>query len=123
MAISDGGGAAPTPQFTGTQTLHVEPSAIPDALKAFSEAHERISRKVTELESLPIKNWAGDPVSRETVHEFQQRSNTGGADSAVTCLKGYQKQLKAAIDSLQSAHDEYVRVEGDNYHQWGKYHH
>lgn len=123
MYLADGGGgsAASTPQFTGTQTLHIEPSAIPDALKAFSEAYERVTRKVQELEGLPIRNWAGDPVSSETAVQFQQRSNTGGADSAITCLKGYQRQLKGAMDSLQSAHDDYLRVEGDNCDQWGKY--
>jgi hypothetical protein len=118
-----GGGVAPTTQFTGTQTLHVEPSAIPDALKAFTEAHERVTLKIQELEGLPINDWAEDPVSGETALQFQERSNRGGADSAVACLKGYQAQLKAAIDSLQGSHDDYVRKEGDNAAQWGKYHH
>ena len=124
MFLADGGGGgttAPTPQFTGTQTLHVEPSAIPEALKAFTDAHERVSAKITELTQLPIRDWAGDPVSGETAVQFQHRSNTGGADSAIACLKGYQKQLKGAIDSLTSAHDDYLRVEGDNTDQWGKY--
>ena len=125
MYLADGGGGgttAPTPQFTGTQTLHVEPSAIPEALKAFTDAHERVSAKIRELTQLPITDWAGDPVSGETAVQFQQRSNRGGADSALECLKGYQAQLKAAIDSLQGAHDDYVRTEGDNVAQWGKYH-
>lgn len=124
MYLADGGGgggATPSPRFTGTQTLHIEPSAIPDALKAFTDAHDRVEKKILELENLPIKDWAQDPVSGETAVQFAQRSNTGGADSAITCLKGYQKQLKAAIDSLQGAHDDYVRVEGDNTAQWGKY--
>jgi hypothetical protein len=122
--LADGGGGgttAPAPRFTGTQTLHVEPSAIPEALKAFQDAHERVSAKVRELGQLPIKDWAGDPVSGETAVQFQQRTNTGGADSALECLKGYQAQLQAAIDSLQGAHDAYVRTEGDNVAQWGKY--
>jgi hypothetical protein len=122
--LADGGGggsAAPTPQFTGTQTLRIEPSAIPDALKAFSDAYERVTRKVQELESLPIRDWAGDPVSSETAVQFKQRSNTGGADSAIACLKGYQAQLKGAMDALTSSHADYLRVEGDNTDQWGKY--
>ncbi|TDV40002.1 hypothetical protein [Actinophytocola oryzae] len=125
MYLADGGGGGtttPTPQFTGTQTLHVEPSAIPDALKAFTSAYDRVTRKIQDLESLPIRDWAADPVSSETALEFQQRSNTGGADSAITCLKGYQAQLKAAIDSLEGAHEQYVLVEGDNATQWGQYH-
>jgi len=122
--VADGGGgsAAPAgPTFTGTQTLHIEPSAIPEALKAFTDAYDRVSRKVRDLSNLPVKEWAGDPVSGETAVQFAQRTNTGGADSAYACLTGYQKQLEAAIDSLKSAHADYLRVEGENTDRWGKY--
>jgi hypothetical protein len=123
--VADGGGGSTGttsgPTFSGPQTLHVEPSAIPEALKAFTEAYDRVSRKVRELSSLPIREWARDPVSAETVVQFAERSNAGGADSAIACLTGYQRQLRAAIDSLRSAHDEYLRVEGDNTDRWGKY--
>jgi hypothetical protein len=122
LADGGGGGATPTPQFTGTQTLHIEPSAIPDALKAFTDAHDRVTAKIRELNALPINDWAGDPVSSETAVQFQRRSNQGGADSALACLQGYGEQLKAAIDSLQKAHVSYLRVEGDNTDVWGKYH-
>jgi hypothetical protein len=120
--VADGGGGSTTsgPTFTGTQTLHIEPSAIPEALKAFNDAYDRVSRKVRELSNLPVREWASDPVSTETVVQFAERTNTGGTDSAFACLTGYQKQLKAAIDSLQSAHDDYLRVEGDNTSRWGK---
>lgn len=123
MFVADGGGgrAVSTPTFAGTQTLHVEPSAIPDALKAFTDAHDRVSRKVRELAGMPIQRWAGDPVSTETVKPFAERSYAGGADSALACLVGYQKQLEAAIDSLKSAEQEYLRVEGTNTSRWGKY--
>ncbi len=125
MFVADAGGgggrAASTPAYAGTQTLHIEPSAIPEALKAFTDAYDRVSRKVRELAGLPIHQWAQDPVSVETVKPFAERSNAGGTDSAIACLVGYQKQLKAAIDSLKSAHDEYLRVEGTNTSRWGKY--
>lgn len=125
MYLADGGGggtSTPAPQFTGTQTLHIEPAAIPDALKAFQDAYDRVTAKVQELNHLPIKDWAGDPVSGETAVQFQERTNRGGGDSALACLTGYQKQLMAAINSLKGAHDDYLRVEGDNTAQWGKYH-
>jgi hypothetical protein len=121
LADGGGGGSTPAPLFTGTQTLHVEPSAIPEALKAFTVAHERVSRKISELEGLPIREWAGDPVSSETAVQFAERSNNGGFDSALACLTGYQKQLERAIESLQGAYDDYLRVEGDNTTQWGSY--
>jgi hypothetical protein len=122
--VADGGGGAPAPGplFTGTQTLNIEPSAIPDALKAFTDAHDQVLAKISELHALPINDWAGDPVSGETAVRFQQRSNRGGADSALTCLEGYEQQLSAAIKSLKGAHADYVRVEGDNAALWGKYH-
>lgn len=125
MFVADGGGgggrALSTPAFTGTQTLHVEPSAIPETLKAFEQAYDRVSNKVRDLAGMPIQRWAGDPVSTETVKPFAERSYAGGADSALACLLGYQEQLKAAIDSLKSAEAEYLRVEGTNTSRWGKY--
>jgi hypothetical protein len=118
-----GGGSAPAgPTFTGTQRLHIEPAAIPEALTAFTEAYDRVTRKVAELEGLPIRTWAGDPVSSETAVQFADRSNTGGGDSAITCLKGYQKQLARAIESLRSAQESYLRIEGDNTALWGRHH-
>lgn len=122
----DGGGGGGTTSnvsaFTGTQKLQIEPSAIPDALKAFRDAYERVNRKVNDLRGLQIERWAGDPVSFETAVQFHERSNGGGADSAIVCLIGYQKQLAAAVDSLQKAHDSYMRIEGDNSALWGKHH-
>lgn len=123
MYLIDGGGSGPVagPTFTGTQSLSIEPSAIPAALSAFKEAHERLAKKVEELGGLPIEQWAADPVSRETVAEFSERSNGGGQDSAIACLMGYEQQLARAIDSLQSAHDAYLATEGTNSELWGKY--
>jgi hypothetical protein len=119
--VGGGGSATPTPTFTGTQTLHVEPSAIPEALKAFTDAYDRVSRKVRDLAALPVREWAKDPVSGETAVQFAERTNTGGADSAYACLVGYQAQLKAAIDSLTAAQEAYLRVEGTNSARWGQY--
>lgn len=123
MYFIDGGGSGPVvePTFTGTQSLSIEPSSIPAALTAFKDAHERLSKKVEQLSGLPIEQWAMDPVSRETVVEFSERSNGGGQESAIACLMGYEKQLARAIDSLQSAHDSYLATEGTNSERWGKY--
>jgi hypothetical protein len=119
----DGGvGAIPAgPTFTGEQRLNIEPSAIPHALTAFRDAHDRIARKVQELGNLPVQNWAGDPVSGETATQFTQRTNGAGADSAMACLTGYQEQLRNAIESLEAAHADYLAIEGTNTARWGKY--
>jgi hypothetical protein len=122
LADGGGGSSAPTPQFTGTQTLNIEPSAIPAALTAFTTAHDRVVAKIGELRALVINKWAGDPVSGETAKHFADRSNAGGAESAIACLEGYEKQLNAAIDSLTKTRDQYVRIEGDNSALWGKNH-
>lgn len=123
MFVHDGGGgSAPAgPSFTGTQRLRIEPSAIPEALAAFREAHDRVSRKVSELQGLPITDWARDPVSNETATQFVQRTNGGGSDSAHQCLLGYQEQLSNAIHSLECAQEEYLALEGTNTARWGKY--
>lgn len=123
MFLADGGGgsAAPAgPAYAGTQTLQIEPSAIPGALAAFREAHERVMAKVAALDALEVRPWAGDPVSGETAEQFIERTNGGGADSAIACLRGYGDQLRAAIDALQSAHDKYMATEGTNSAMWGK---
>jgi hypothetical protein len=117
-----GVGAAPAgPTFTGTQRLRIEPSSIPEALSAFREAHDRITAKVDELRSVPVDNWAGDPVSGETAKQFTQRTNGGGADSAIACLTGYRDQLLRAITSLEKSNAQYLATEGTNTERWGKY--
>lgn len=117
-----GGGSAPKgPTFTGTQRLSIEPSAIPGALAAFREAHDRVSRKVNELGGLPIQRWAGDPVSGETAKLFGDRTNGGGSDSGYACLLGYQQQLANAIDSLERTEQAYLETEGTNTERWGMY--
>jgi hypothetical protein len=122
LADGGGGGTVPTgPTFTGSQNLRIEPSALPQALAAFRDAHDRIDRKVQELGTLQVNNWAQDPVSGETAKIFTDRTNGGGADSAIACLTGYRDQLADAIDSLQKAHDQYLAVEGTNTARWGKY--
>jgi hypothetical protein len=122
LADGGGGGVTPTgPTFTGSQNLRIEPSSIPQALVAFRDAHDRIDRKVQELGTLQCNNWAQDPVSGETAKVFTDRTNGGGADSAIACLTGYRDQLADAIDSLQKAHDQYLAVEGTNTARWGKY--
>lgn len=125
MFLADGGGGglpAPAgPTFTGSQSLRVEPSAIPQALTAFKEAHDRIERKVQELGTLQCNQWASDPVSGETAKMFTDRTNGGGTDSAIACLTGYRDQLADVIDSLQKSHDQYLAVEGTNTARWGKY--
>ncbi|GLZ37677.1 transcriptional regulator [Actinokineospora sp. NBRC 105648] len=124
MFLADGGGgsSAPEPAFAGTQTLRVEPSAIPGALAAFRAAHARVSEKVTALDGLQVPRWADDPVSGETATDFVRRTNGGAADSAITCLRGYQDQLQKAIDALAEAERGYQLTEGTNSAMWGKTH-
>ncbi|GAA3021722.1 hypothetical protein LV79_001164 [Actinokineospora globicatena] len=124
MFLADGGGgSAPVePAYAGTQTLRVEPSAIPGALAAFREAHARVSEKVTALDALQVPEWANDPVSGTTATEFTQRTNGGGDDSASKCLRGYQEQLQRAITALEQAERGYLATEGTNSAMWGKTH-
>ncbi|MGH3763305.1 hypothetical protein [Actinophytocola sp.] len=90
-------------------------------MSAFREAHDRIAEKVRELSTLPVNDWARDPVSNETAQEFTQRTNGNGADSAIACLTGYEEQLRNAIESLESARADYLAIEGTETARWGKY--
>ena len=121
LADGGGGGASSAPSYSGTQTLKIEPSAIPAALQAFRTAYDRVSKKVDELNGLDIQPWAHDTVSAQTAHRFAERSLGGGADSAKECLDGYRDQLKRACDSLASAQRDYTAMEGDNSALWGKH--
>ncbi|GAA4414595.1 transcriptional regulator [Actinokineospora soli] len=123
MFLADGGGGgAPPPAYSGTQTLNVEPSAIPGALAAFREAYDRVQAKVAALGGLEVPDWAGDPVSGETAVRFAERTNGGAADSAIACLRGYEHQLRSAIDALEAAYAAYTVTEGTNTAMWGKKH-
>jgi hypothetical protein len=119
--LADGGGGGTSgPSYSGTQTLQIEPSAIPAALAAFRTAYDRVSKKVDELNGIHIQPWAHDQVSAQTAKQFAERS-LGGGDSARQCLEGYRDQLKRACDSLASAQHDYTVMEGDNSAYWGKY--
>lgn len=122
MYLQDGGGAATPagPTFTGTQRLRIEPDAIPEAVAAFKEAFERVDTMVGQLEALPVRQWAADPVSGETATQFSERT-CQGADSALKCLKGYRDQLAAAVDSLTGTRTMYANTEEANTTPWLKY--
>jgi len=100
--------------------LSIEPSAIPAALAAFRAAHERVLRKVAELDGITVRPWAGDEVSAETAKQFADRSYGAGAESAMECLRGYEQQLSRACEALQHANDAYTAMEGDNAALWGR---
>ncbi|WP_051385801.1 hypothetical protein [Actinokineospora inagensis] len=106
--------------YAGTQTLRIEPSAIPEALAAFRAAFAQVSEKVTALNGLEVPSWADDPISDEAAMLFVERTNGGGADSASKCLHGYQQQLQAVISALESAQAAYTLTEGTNSAMWGK---
>ncbi|WP_424183424.1 hypothetical protein ACOBQX_15620 [Actinokineospora sp. G85] len=120
MADGAGGSVPVAPDFAGTRTLNIEPAAIPAALAAFREAYDRVETKVTQLSGLEVPDWARDPISGEAATEFVDRTNGGGADSAITCLRGYQEQLRAAVEALEGAHAAYEQTEGTNSAMWGK---
>ncbi len=121
LADGGGGGSSSGPSYSGTQTLKIEPSAIPAALAAFRTAYDRVSRKVDELGGLNIQPWAQDPVSDQTATHFRQRSTGGDAESAIKCLTGYRDQLRRACEALESAQHDYTVMEGNNSALWGKY--
>ncbi|WP_309109771.1 transcriptional regulator [Saccharothrix sp.] len=125
MFIADGGGGGTTdtpPAYSGTQQkLHVDPSAIPEAKKVFVEALDRLDVQLRDAEdALRARNWAGDPVSRETAQKFNQDTFEAGDSAAYTAIKEYRNQLHGVVQQLQAIEDNYRRVEGDNVASWGR---
>jgi hypothetical protein len=113
----DGGGSV-EPTFSGPQTLRVEGDSIPKALAAFTKAYDRVKAKVDALHNLQIQPWAADGVSHETATQFQERSQGGGANSAIQCLTGYMQQLEAACHALADSQKRYNMTEDENTLRW-----
>jgi hypothetical protein len=116
--LADGGGTSSTPPEFGQRKLKVDPSAIPEARKAFEHALEEFENKIQRaVELLPTKPWAGDPISSETSKAFNEQTS----EKALTALMVYKKQLVGVIDQLTRIEEQYRMVEGDNTALWGKH--
>jgi hypothetical protein len=123
--IADGGGGGTTdtpPAYSGTQQkLHVDPTAIPEAKKVFTEALDRLDTQLRDArDALWAKNWAGDPVSKETAQKFNQDTFEAGDSAALTAIMKYREQLDGVVRQLKAIEDDYRRVEGDNVASWGR---
>lgn len=119
MLIADGGGSAPGPSgATGSQTLKVDPPAIPGARDAFYEAAEKIEQLVQRLNGINTPPWANDPVSKVTAVRFDNGTAEMGTNAAIRALSKYGEELRNTGDALNSAYKDYVRVEGTNTEKW-----
>ncbi|MDX8049131.1 hypothetical protein SK571_07045 [Lentzea sp. BCCO 10_0798] len=117
LADGGGGGASSPPEF-GQRKLKVDPSAIPQARKAFEHALAEFEEKIgRSLLDLPTQPWAGDPVSSETSKAFNDQTS----DKAIAALDSYKKQLIGVIDQLKMIEEQYRMTEGDNAAMWGKH--
>ncbi|WP_394615007.1 transcriptional regulator [Lentzea sp. JNUCC 0626] len=118
MFLADGGGGVSTPPEFGQRKLKVDPSAIPQARKAFEKALAEFEAKIEQaVHELPTKPWAGDPISSETSKAFNEQTS----EKALAALNFYKKQLTGVIDQLKMIEEQYRQVEGDNAAMWGKH--
>ncbi|MFJ5988113.1 WXG100 family type VII secretion target [Lentzea sp. NPDC092896] len=118
MFLADGGGGASSPPEFGQRKLKVDPSAIPQARKAFEQALAEFESKITHaVNDLPTRPWAGDPISSETSKAFNDQTS----DKALAALDFYKKQLVGVIDQLKMIEEQYRQTEGDNAAMWGKH--
>jgi len=106
--MADGGGGSSTkPHIAGSkQHMRIEPESVDAAYKLFDDAHAQVTAKIAEIYNATAGPWSYDPVSIETAVKFNERT-TGGADSAMAALMGYQKQLENARDALKAAKETY----------------
>ena len=118
MFLADGGGGASSPPEFGQRKLKVDPSAIPQARKAFEQALSEFDEKITRaVQDLPTRPWAGDPISSETSKAFNEQTS----EKALAALDFYKKQLVGVIDQLKMIEEQYRQTEGDNEAMWGKH--
>ncbi|GAA3880664.1 hypothetical protein GCM10022243_51590 [Saccharothrix violaceirubra] len=125
MFIADGGGGstqAPIPEYSGSQQkLSVDPSAIPEARKVFAEALGRLENTLNgALQGIQARNWAGDPVSKETADKFNENTFGAGDSAAFSAIVAYRNQLQGVVDQLTAIEADYRAVEGDNTAAWGR---
>ncbi|GAA3460785.1 MULTISPECIES: transcriptional regulator [Saccharothrix] len=125
MFIADGGGGGSTqslPDYSGTQQkLSIQPSAIPEARKVFTDALDRLDAQLQDAKpALRARRWAGDPVSQETADKFNQDTFEAGDSAALTAILAYREQLRGVVDQLTAIEADYRRVEGDNTASWGR---
>ena len=119
MYLADGGGGGvSTPTEFGQRKLKVDPSAIPEARKAFEHALSEFDSKIQQaVHDLPTKPWAQDPISSETSKAFNEQTT----EKALAALQFYKQQLVGVIDQLKMIEEQYRRIEGDNTAMWGKH--
>jgi hypothetical protein len=116
--LADGGGGASSPPEFGQRKLKVDPSAIPQARKAFEQALAEFEEKIERsVQSLPTRPWAGDPISSETSKAFNEQTS----EKALAALTFYKKQLVGVIAQLKAIEQQYILTEGDNAAMWGKH--
>lgn len=117
MYLADGGGGVSTPPEFGQRKLKVDPSAIPEARKAFEHALDEFENKIARVaDDLSTRPWAHDPISSETSKAFNEQTS----GKALEALKFYRAQLVGVIDQLKMIEEQYRKVEGDNTAMWGK---
>jgi hypothetical protein len=110
-----GDGSVPDPsRFTGRQAMRVDHAAIPGLRRSFTNAITKLDKQIEmAITEIRVRPWAGDPVSAEAAQQFNLRS-VDAADSALSALLGYQRQLKSALDALRQVEEQYQVIEGDN---------
>jgi len=123
--LADGGGGsgqAPLPDYSGSsQGLKIEPSAIPAARKVFEDAITVLDAQLKDTKvALEAKQWAQDPVSKETAEKFNRDTFSAGDSAALTAIMAYREQLDGVVTQLTQIEATYRRVEGDNVASWGR---
>ncbi|MGW6443992.1 transcriptional regulator [Lentzea sp. NPDC055074] len=119
MFLADGGGGGvSTPPEFGQRKLKVDPSAIPQARKAFEQALAEFDEKIVRaVDQLPTTPWAKDPISGETSKVFNEQTS----EKALAALRAYRTQLSGVVDQLKAIEQQYILTEGDNAAMWGRH--
>jgi hypothetical protein len=94
-----------------TDSLKVDPEAVPALRSAFADALSRVDEQLRLAnQELRITAWAKDPVSQDAAVVFNERS-VDTAASAIDSLRAYRDQLSVAVANLDKTAEQYSAVD------------
>lgn len=105
MHVSDGGAAA---------VIQVPAHALPKLITAYERALAQLGPALAGLRAngrIP-EPWTHDPVAKDIAARFNEYA-VDGPNSAYSCLRLYEAELRRVLETMRQLHASYNAVEDD----------